>query len=204
MSRWCRGEIAVHAALANLTGCIRTAAKLGSHSGARDYGLRAPSTDGLKGDRDMSRIHSIFKQSALAAALALVTLATPAAFAQSQYRGDDRGYYDNRDHHDDRRDHRDYRDGRRDYRDDRRDHRDYRKDARKAYRQDQKNYRRWARGQYIPRDYMASRYYVNDYRDYRLAPPPRGYAWVQPYQNDDTYYMVQIASGLIAQIFNNR
>lgn len=51
---------------------------------------------------------------------------------------------------------------------------------------------------------MASRYYINDYRDYRLAPPPRGYAWVQPYQNDDTYYMVQIASGLISQIFNNR
>ena len=146
----------------------------------------------------MSRIHSIFKQSALATALALVTLATPSAFAQSHYRGDDRG------HHDDRRDHRDYRDARRDYRDDRRNYRDYRKDVRKAYRQDQRNYRRWARGQYIPRDYMASRYYINDYRSYRLAPPPRGYAWVRPYQNDDTYYMVQIASGLIAQIFNNR
>ncbi|MEG2942363.1 MAG: RcnB family protein, partial [Thermomonas sp.] len=63
---------------------------------------------------------------------------------------------------------------------------------RQAYRQDQRNYRRWARGQYIPRDYMASRYYINDYRNYRLAPPPRGYAWVRPYQNDDTYYMVQI------------
>ena len=159
----------------------------------------------------MSRIHSIFKQSALAAALALVTLATPAAFAQGQHRGDDRNHYDDRDHRNDRGDYRgdyrddrrDYRDDRRDYRDDRRDHRDYRKDARKAYRQDQKNYRRWARGQYIPRDYVGDRYYVN-YRTYRLAPPPRGYAWVQPYQNDDTYYMVQIASGLISQIFNNR
>ena len=150
----------------------------------------------------MSRIHSIFKQSALATALALVTLATPTAFAQGQYRGDDRGHHDDR--RDDRRDHRDYRDGRRDYRDDRRDYRDYRKDVRKAFRQDQRDYRRWARGQYMPRDYRASRYYINDYRSYRLAPPPRGYAWVRPYQNDDTYYMVQIASGLIAQIFNNR
>ena len=140
----------------------------------------------------MSRIHSIFKQSALATALALVTLATPTAFAQSHYRGHDRG------HHDDRRDHRD---DRRDYRNDRRDHRDYRKDVRKAYRQDQRNYRRWARGQYIPRDYMASRYYINDYRNYRLAAPPRGYAWVRPYQHDDTYYMVQLATGLIAQAF---
>ena len=142
----------------------------------------------------MSRIQSILKQSAIATALAVATLATPTAFAHDQHRGHDR-------HHDDRRDHRDYRDGRRDYRDDRRDHRDYRKDMRQAYRQDQRDYRRWARGQYIPRDYMASRYYINDYRNYRLAAPPRGYAWVRPYQNDDTYYMVQLATGLIAQAF---
>jgi Ni/Co efflux regulator RcnB len=136
----------------------------------------------------MTRIQSILKQSAIATALAVATLATPAAFAHDQqHRGHDR-------HHDHRHDRRDHR----------RDYRDYRKDVRKAYRQDQRNYRRWARGQYIPRDYMASRYYINDYRSYRLAPPPRGYAWVRPYQNDDTYYMVQIASGLIAQIFNNR
>ena len=138
----------------------------------------------------MTRIQSILKQSAIATALAVATLATPAAFAHDQHRGHDR-------HHDHRHD-------RRDHRDDRRDYREYRKDVRQAYRQDQRDYRRWARGQYIPRDYMASRYYINDYRSYRLAPPPRGYAWVRPYQNDDTYYMVQLATGLIAQIFNNR
>ena len=135
----------------------------------------------------MTRIQSILKQSAIATALAVATLATPAAFAHDQHRGHDRHY----DHRHDRRDHRD----------DRRDYREYRKDVRQAYRQDQRNYRRWARGQYIPRDYMASRYYINDYRSYRLAPPPRGYAWVRPYQNDDTYYMVQLATGLIAQAF---
>lgn len=144
----------------------------------------------MKGDRDMTRIQSILKQSAIATALAVAILATPAAFAHDQHRGHDR--------------HHDHRNDRRDHRDDRRDYREYRKDVRQAYRQDQRNYRRWARGQYIPRDYMASRYYINDYRSYRLAPPPRGYAWARPYQNDDTYYMVQIASGLIAQIFNNR
>jgi Ni/Co efflux regulator RcnB len=139
----------------------------------------------MKGDRDMTRIQSILKQSAIATALAVATLATPAAFAHDQqHRGHDR-------HHDHRHDRRDHR----------RDYRDYRKDVRKAYRQDQRNYRRWARGQYIPRDYMASRYYINDYRNYRLAAPPRGYAWVRPYQNDDTYYMVQLATGLIAQAF---
>lgn len=135
----------------------------------------------------MTRIQSILKQSAIATALAVATLATPAAFAHDQHRGHDR-------HHDHRHD-------RRDHRDDRRDYREYRKDVRQAYRQDQRNYRRWARGQYIPRDYMASRYYINDYRSYRLAPPPRGYAWVRPYQNDDTYYMAQLATGLIAQAF---
>ena len=135
----------------------------------------------------MTRIQSILKQSAIATALAVATLATPAAFAHDQHRGHDR-------HHDHRHD-------RRDHRDDRRDYREYRKDVRQAYRQDQRTYRRWARGQYIPRDYMASRYYINDYRNYRLAAPPRGYAWVRPYQNDDTYYMVQLATGLIAQAF---
>ena len=135
----------------------------------------------------MTRIQSILKQSAIATALAVATLATPAAFAHDQHRGHDR--------------HHDHRNDRRDHRDDRRDYRQYRKDVRQAYRQDQRNYRRWARGQYIPRDYMASRYYINDYRSYRLAPPPRGYAWVRPYQNDDTYYMVQLATGLIAQAF---
>ncbi|WP_374358023.1 RcnB family protein [Thermomonas sp.] len=135
----------------------------------------------------MTRIQSILKQSAIATALAVATLATPAAFAHDQHRGHDR--------------HHDHRNDRRDHRDDRRDYREYRKDVRQAYRQDQRNYRRWARGQYIPRDYMASRYYINDYRSYRLAPPPRGYAWVRPYQNDDTYYMVQLATGLIAQAF---
>ena len=151
----------------------------------------------------MSRIHSILKQSALATALALVTLATPTAFAQGQHRGHDRGHHERDQRGDYRNDRRDHRDDRRGHRNDRA-YRDYQKVQRKAYQQQRQDYRRWARGQYIPRDYMGSRYYINDYRNYRLAPPPRGYAWVRPYQNDDTYYMVQIASGLIAQIFNNR
>ena len=78
-------------------------------------------------------------------------------------------------------------------------YRDYRHDQRRAYNQQRKDYRRWARGQYIPRDYLGSRYYINDYRTYRLAPPPRGYVWVRPYRDDGTYYMVQLATGLIAQ-----
>ncbi len=85
---------------------------------------------------------------------------------------------------------------------------EYRKDrqhAEKAYRkavkEDEKAYRRWARGQYIPVEYRVPRYYIDDYRAYDLSPPPRGYAYVRPYQDDDTYYLVQIATGLISQIF---
>ncbi len=85
---------------------------------------------------------------------------------------------------------------------------DYRKDRhhadkayRKAVKEEEKAYRRWARGQYIPAEYRVSRYYIDDYRAYDLSPPPRGYAYVRPYQDDDTYYLVQIATGLISQIF---
>ncbi|MEG2942364.1 MAG: hypothetical protein RR969_12420, partial [Thermomonas sp.] len=93
----------------NLSGAYCMPVGLRFCSGESHYGLPAPSTDGLKGDRDMSRIHSIFKQSALATALALVTLSAPAAFAQSHHRGDDRSHYNDR-HHDHRNDRGDYRD----------------------------------------------------------------------------------------------
>ena len=85
---------------------------------------------------------------------------------------------------------------------------DYWKDRRKAekryekaVREEHKAYRKWARGQYIPREYRTSRYYITDYRAYNLAPPPYGYQYVRPYQDDDNYYLVQVATGLISQIF---
>lgn len=71
----------------------------------------------------------------------------------------------------------------------------------KAVREEHKAYRKWARGQYIPVEYRTSRYYIDDYRAYNLAPPPYGYQYVRPYQDDDNYYLVQVATGLISQIF---
>jgi Ni/Co efflux regulator RcnB len=56
------------------------------------------------------------------------------------------------------------------------------------------------RGQRVPVVYLQPRYYVNDYRAYRLAPPPRGYRWVRPYQDSNDYLLVQIATGLITQV----
>lgn len=59
----------------------------------------------------------------------------------------------------------------------------------------------WARGQRLPRTYLVQRYYVQDYRRYDLAPPPRGMVWVQPYQDTRNFYLVQVATGIISQIF---
>jgi len=62
-------------------------------------------------------------------------------------------------------------------------------------------YKHWARGERLPSLYLQPRYYISDYRAYRLAPPPQGYVWVRPYQDAQTYYMVQLATGLVSQIF---
>ncbi|HEX2083216.1 MAG TPA: RcnB family protein [Xanthomonadaceae bacterium] len=83
------------------------------------------------------------------------------------------------------------------------DRREADKEYRKDLKEERKAYRRWARGEHIPRDYLVETYYIRDYRDYDLAPPPPGYMWVRPYEDDDTYYMVQLATGLISQIFGN-
>lgn len=81
------------------------------------------------------------------------------------------------------------------------------KRARKAYekavREDRKAYRRWARGQHIPVEYRQPRYYVHDYRSYGLAAPPPGYTYVRPDPRDDTYYMIELASGLISSILGH-
>jgi Ni/Co efflux regulator RcnB len=55
----------------------------------------------------------------------------------------------------------------------------------------------WRRGAHIPREYMGRQYWVSDWRAHRLAPPPRGYQWVQV-GND--YVLVALATGIIAQL----
>lgn len=84
---------------------------------------------------------------------------------------------------------------------------EYDKERREAYKESRKYereaYRRWARGEHLPADYLLERYLVRDYRAYDLAPPPDGYGWVRPYEDDGTYYMVQLATGLISQILDH-
>lgn len=122
----------------------------------------------------MTRLSSTLKQFALAAAIGGL-LASPIASAHGQHHG--HGKHESK------------------------AHKEYRKDVRQAQKAEAKAYKRWAKGQYIPRTYVVERYYVRDYRTYDLAPPPQGYMWVRPYPQDDTYYMVQLATGLISQIF---
>ena len=124
----------------------------------------------------MTRMHTHFKQLAMATAIGSLMVAAPASFAHDQHHGHGKHHAKQAEKH-------------------------YQKAVQKAYKEDQKAYKRWARGQTIPRTYVVERYYVRDYRAYNLAPPPSGYMWVRPYPEDDTYYMVQLASGLISQIF---
>ena len=119
--------------------------------------------------------NTMFKQLAIAAALGSLTLAAPTAFAHDQDKGHGK-------HHG-------------------KAQKDYRKAVNKAQKEEAKAYKRWAKGQNISREYVDERYYVRDYRAYDLAAPPNGYMWVRPYPEDNTYYMVQLASGLISQIF---
>ena len=56
----------------------------------------------------------------------------------------------------------------------------------------------WKRGDRIVWTDIERRYYVEDYRTYRLSAPPQGYRWVRPM--DDRYLLVQVATGLITKV----
>ena len=149
--------------------------------------------------------------SAVAATLALSSLSS---FAQNY---DKRGkviiIQQQSDRQDDRRD--DRRDERQsDRRDDRRDSRYYshrRNDRRDQWRQERAEEQRryyynargpeFVRGHVMPRDLRTPQYVVVDYRQHRLAPPPRGQQWVQVGAD---YVLVAVATGIIANIILNR
>ncbi len=120
--------------------------------------------------------NGMLKQLALAAAIGTLALTAPTAFAQHHPHGHGKAHQSKAT-------------------------KNYNKAVNKAQKEEAKAYKRWAKGQNISREYVDERYYVRDYRAYDLAAPPNGYMWVRPYPEDNTYYMVQLASGLISQIF---
>ncbi|WP_133478908.1 RcnB family protein [Cognatilysobacter segetis] len=135
----------------------------------------------------MKRIH-------LAAAIAALMLAGP-AFADGHGHGKGHG-----------KSHGDHdrvvmRHDRDDDRYDRYERRDWKAEGRHDNGLHRGQYKHWARGERLPRTYVVQRYYVQDYRDYGLGAPPPGLVWVRPYEQDRTFYLVQVATGLISQIF---
>jgi Ni/Co efflux regulator RcnB len=53
------------------------------------------------------------------------------------------------------------------------------------------------RGARIPPGFYNRQYYVNDYRAYRLQPPPRAHQWVQV---GPEFVLIAIATGIITNI----
>lgn len=154
------------------------------------------------------------KRLMLAASLALA-LSPALAFAAPTPDGHGKDHRWSQQHRDDRdhghRGHDQDRNHDRDRWDDRRNDGRYAHDRRPVYRHDNGRHEGWSkqayrRGQRVPVVYLQPRYYVNDYGRYGLAPPPRGYRWVQPYQanqpygSTQEYLLVQMATGLITQV----
>lgn len=59
---------------------------------------------------------------------------------------------------------------------------------------------RWAKGQRFDRRYAANYRVINNYRDYRLAPPPRGYHYVR---SGNDAVLVAITSGIIGAVIGS-
>ena len=147
------------------------------------------------------------KKIILGVAAAAMTLASGAAMAQPYYgdRGDYRGAYDQRYRDSDRdgvSDRREWnRDRDRDGRPDQYDRRDRRSDRGYRYYGGSYGYDgyrgQWRTGNRYPY-YNNSRYYISDYRAYRLPPPRPGYRYYRSDNGD--IVMAAIASGVIGLI----
>ncbi|WMY10837.1 RcnB family protein [Paraburkholderia phenoliruptrix] len=55
----------------------------------------------------------------------------------------------------------------------------------------------WRKGDRLPPEYRDRQYVIDDWRAYRLAPPPRGYSWVGI---GGDYLMVQLSTGVILRV----
>lgn len=62
------------------------------------------------------------------------------------------------------------------------------------------NNRRWAKGQRFDRRQASNYRVINDYRNYRLNPPPRGYQWVR---SGNDAVMIAVTSGIIGAVIGN-
>jgi Ni/Co efflux regulator RcnB len=58
-------------------------------------------------------------------------------------------------------------------------------------------HRDWHKGDRLPPEFRDRQYVVDEWRGYRLSPPPRGYHWVGV---GGDYLLVQIGSGLVLRV----
>ncbi|MBB4572478.1 RcnB family protein [Rhizobium sp. MC63] len=59
----------------------------------------------------------------------------------------------------------------------------------------------WKKGYRVNASERRRFHDVNDYRRYRLAPPPRGYRWVRA---DNDFLLIGVTSGIISGIIAGR
>lgn len=62
------------------------------------------------------------------------------------------------------------------------------------------NNHRWAKGQRFDRRQASNYRVINDYRNYRLNTPPRGYQWVR---SGNDAVMIALTSGIIGAVIGN-
>ena len=91
----------------------------------------------------------------------------------------------------------DLREARRDMREAQRDLRNAREERREARRYYNAHGPEFRRGGRLPPELRDRHYVVTDWRRHRLAPPPRGYQWVQV---GPDYVLAAIATGVIANL----
>jgi Ni/Co efflux regulator RcnB len=150
------------------------------------------------------------KKILLSTALIAATLAPVAAQAQDQRRADDRREW-RQDQRDDRRewrqnDRNDRREWRQNDRNDRReDWQRWRDSNRNDYRRGNWNapfrYRSFNIGVTVPRSYWGSRYYVNNWSNYRLPRPAYGYyRYVRHY---DDMLLINTRNGRVVRVYRN-
>lgn len=148
----------------------------------------------------MIKSHS--KSMAVVSAALALCMAAGGAFAQD--RRDDRGpnrfqpqeqqqrQYQQDRNHDGRFDRRDG------FRGDRQDYRDGREMDRRGFAQP---HAEWRRGGRVPSEYRGRNYVVDNYRQYHLNAPPRGYQWVGV---GGDFVLAAVATGIIAQIITGQ
>ncbi|WP_083384099.1 RcnB family protein [Cupriavidus sp. USMAHM13] len=55
----------------------------------------------------------------------------------------------------------------------------------------------WHKGDRLPPEYRDRQYVIDNWREHRLTPPPRGYQWVGV---GGDYFLVAIPTGLVFQV----